>query len=87
MGGKTYNLEIKLDDKADYGQSGLKYNVNTKKWFLDGKNTIQDRTMRENLRVLKLLKDLSIPEPLGEILEFLDCLKENQKTSKDYMGR
>jgi hypothetical protein len=50
--GNPQNLEIKLDEKADYGQSGLKYNVNTKKWFLDGKNTIQDRTMRENLKSL-----------------------------------
>tara|TARA_Y100000004_G_scaffold58734_1_gene65398 strand:- start:44 stop:835 length:792 start_codon:yes stop_codon:yes gene_type:complete len=50
--GKPYNLEIKLDEKADYGQSGLKYNVSTKKWFLDGKNTVQDKTMRENLKQL-----------------------------------
>jgi len=50
--GESYNLEIKLDEKADYGQSGLKYNVATKKWYLDGKNTIQDRTMRENLKQL-----------------------------------
>ena len=50
--GNPQNLEIKLDEKADYGQSGLKYNVSTNKWFLDGKNTIQDRTMRENLKEL-----------------------------------
>lgn len=50
--GEPYNLEIKLDEKADYGQSGLKYNVTTKKWYLDGKNTIQDRTMRKNLKQL-----------------------------------
>ena len=50
--GNSYNLEIKLDEKADYGQSGLKYNVSTKKWYLDGKNTIQDKTMRENLKSL-----------------------------------
>lgn len=50
--GKPYNLEIKLDEKADYGQSGLKYNVSSKKWFLDGKNTTQDKTMRENLKQL-----------------------------------
>ena len=50
--GQSYNLEIKLDEKADYGQSGLKYNISAKKWFLDGKNTIQDRTMRENLKQL-----------------------------------
>ena len=50
--GDSYNLEIKLDEKADYGQSGLKYNIQTKKWYLDGKNTIQDRTMREQLKSL-----------------------------------
>ena len=54
--GKPYNLEIKLDEKADYGQSGLKYNVSTNKWYLDGKNTIQDRTMRENLKQLGVEK-------------------------------
>ena len=48
--GISQNLEIKLDEKADYGQSGLKYNIRSKKWFLDGKNTIQDKTMRENLK-------------------------------------
>jgi len=50
--GEEYNLEIKLDEKADYGQSGLKYNMGTKKWYLDGKNTIQDKTMREQLKSL-----------------------------------
>ena len=45
--GQSYNLEIKLDEKADYGQSGLKYNVSTKNGSLTGKNTIQDRTMRQ----------------------------------------
>ena len=46
---KEYNLEIKLNENADYGQSGLKYNVSTKKWFLDGKTSIYHRTMRKNL--------------------------------------
>ena len=46
---KAYNLEIKLNEKADFGQSGLKYNISTKKWYLDGKNTTYHRTMRKNL--------------------------------------
>ena len=53
---------------------------------LDGKNTIQDRTMRQNL------KDLGVEgfvnsRNAGEILEFLDFLRKKVKKRKDiHMG-
>lgn len=33
VGNKYYNLEVKLDLSADFGQGTLRYNFNDKKWF------------------------------------------------------
>ena len=78
--------KLNLMRKQTTGKSGLKYNVSTKKWFLDGKNTIQDRTMRQNLKDLGVegfVKVLGMP---GEHLEFLDFLRKKQKNEKTTWG-
>jgi len=53
-------VEIKLDDKADFGQSGLKWN-NQKKWYLDGANTKESREMR------KLLQTMGVPQKVNKV--------------------
>lgn len=47
---EIYNVEIKLDTSADYGQSGLTYNMSKKRWQLSGANTKQSEVMRTILR-------------------------------------
>ena len=46
--GTSYNLEVKLDQRADFGQSGLKYKND--KWELDGNSAPAHVSMREMLR-------------------------------------
>ena len=46
--GNPYNLEVKLNKGADFGQSGLKYKNN--KWELDGDKAIAHVSMREMLK-------------------------------------
>jgi len=46
--GNSYNLEVKLDKRADFGQSGLKYKNN--KWKLDGNKAPAHVSMREMLK-------------------------------------
>tara|TARA_B100000700_G_scaffold311208_1_gene392753 strand:+ start:39 stop:803 length:765 start_codon:yes stop_codon:yes gene_type:complete len=46
--GNSYNLEVKLDERADFGQSGLKYR--NAKWELDGNSAPAHVSMREMLR-------------------------------------
>ena len=46
--GNSYNLEVKLDQRADFGQSGLKYR--NAKWELDGNSAPAHVSMREMLR-------------------------------------
>ena len=46
--GNPYNMEVKLNKGADFGQSGLKYKNN--KWELDGSNAQAHVSMREMLK-------------------------------------
>ena len=46
--GNPYNLEVKLNKAADFGQSGLKYKNN--KWKLDGSKAPAHVSMREMLK-------------------------------------
>jgi hypothetical protein len=48
-------IEIKLDDKADFGQSGLKCKPNGQ-WYLDGQKSPEGEQMR------KLLAAMKVPE-------------------------
>ncbi len=56
---KKYKMEIKLDDKADYGQSGLGYSDN--KWILQGKSDPEAVLMRE------MLEGLGVPNIVNRI--------------------
>lgn len=55
----SYKMEIKLDDKADYGQSGLGYKNN--KWILQGKSDPEAVVMRE------MLDGLGVPGIVNKI--------------------
>ena len=79
-------MEIKLDEKADYTKKGLSYNVSTKKWFLDGKNTIQDRTMRQNLKDLGVEGLVKSRNAWGASGSILDFLRKKQKTKRLHWG-
>jgi hypothetical protein len=57
---KQIKVEVKLDDKADFGQSGLKWSTQ-KKWYLDGANTKESREMR------KLLGAMGVPEKVNSV--------------------
>ncbi len=46
--GNPYNMEVKLNEAADFGQSGLKYKNN--KWELDGSKAPAHVSMREMLK-------------------------------------
>ena len=46
--GNPYNMEVKLNEGADFGQSGLKYKNN--KWKLDGSKAPSHVSMREMLK-------------------------------------
>lgn len=54
-----YKMEIKLDDKADYGQSGLGY-VNNK-WVLQGKSDPEAILMRE------MLENMGVPGIVNKV--------------------
>lgn len=55
----TYKMEIKLDDKADYGQSGLGYKNG--KWILQGKSDPEAVVMRE------MLDGLGVPDIVNNV--------------------
>lgn len=55
----TYKMEIKLDDKADYGQSGLGYKNG--KWILQGKSDPEAVLMRE------MLSGMGVPEIVNRV--------------------
>jgi len=54
-----YKMEIKLDDKADYGQSGLGYANN--KWVLQGKSDPEAILMR------KMLEGVGVPGIVNKV--------------------
>ena len=61
--GKVYNLEVKLDKKADYGQSGLRYVNNA--WQLDGSSASAHVSMRQMLHDMGITKFVNSREGWG----------------------
>ena len=50
---QNIKIEIKLDDKADFGQSGLKCRSNGQ-WYLDGQKSPEGEQMRKLLAAMKV---------------------------------
>lgn len=51
-------IEIKLDRNADFGQSGLKWDVG-RKWYLDGAGSVEAQEMRNLLSQLRVAEKVN----------------------------
>ena len=79
--GNEYNLEVKLDQKADYGQSGLRYVDDT--WILDGSSAQAHVSMREMLTEIGIPRFVNSVDGWGGLGQPRKFLREEQglKTS------